>query len=152
MEPDSVSQASRRTTTTKTYNYKPLDIPGSIRLIVLEPGELHEDVHLRLDHVLLSDNPQYEALSYAWGDPSLTFKVFLGETCLKLGQSMVSPPYVAFLGNQISKTWPGCFTDSSQISLPLCVIFAMRKSSEASGLMPFVSTSKTTPRNPYKSS
>lgn len=70
------------------FKYKALESRQSIRLVIIEPGPLHKDIHLRLTHVLLSDNPEYEALSYAWGDGSQSSDVFLDEdSSLSIGNS-----------------------------------------------------------------
>lgn len=54
--------------------YKPLNVERhEIRLLHLKPSlELQEQPQYFLETVSLDDNPQFEALSYAWGDPSLT--------------------------------------------------------------------------------
>lgn len=50
------------------FSHSPL-LPGrSIRLAVLQPGKEDEPIACRLTTVLLDDNPQYESLSYVWGD------------------------------------------------------------------------------------
>jgi hypothetical protein len=66
------------------YRYKPLE-GGAIRLLNLEAG--HEDQPLRaeLQHVHFMDqadwrrrrNPFFEALSYTWGDASITEDLLL---------------------------------------------------------------------------
>jgi heterokaryon incompatibility protein (HET) len=49
----------------------------SIRLIALEPGCFDDPVRCKLEHVDLSSKPPYEALSYAWGDPTITASIEL---------------------------------------------------------------------------
>ena len=49
-----------------------------IRLFHLEPSEnFHDQAEGFLEIVSLDDNPRYEALSYAWGDPKITCAIEL---------------------------------------------------------------------------
>lgn len=48
-----------------------------IRLLSLCSGNIIEDVHCKFFTVSLEDYPQYEALSYFWGDPNNTQTVVL---------------------------------------------------------------------------
>lgn len=51
------------------YPYVALDAnPREIRLLVLLPGKFNDQVECVLKHISLSESPQYEALSYCWGD------------------------------------------------------------------------------------
>jgi hypothetical protein len=59
------------------YTYQPLDEPGSIRLLVLQPGRSKADIHCSLIHTTLTKccrdiYDHYTALSYVWGDPKHT--------------------------------------------------------------------------------
>lgn len=55
--------------TLNTYPYVALDAKSrEIRLLVLLPGQFNDHVECALRHVSLSKSPQYEALSYCWGD------------------------------------------------------------------------------------
>ncbi|KAK4663107.1 hypothetical protein QC763_600470 [Podospora pseudopauciseta] len=54
------------------YRGRPLDLDDSFRLLQLLPGHLDEPVRIRLFSAQLSAAPSYEALSYTWGDPTLT--------------------------------------------------------------------------------
>jgi hypothetical protein len=66
--------------TNPTFQYAPLSGPSDIRLVVLHPGRGDDPVRCQLKHVALDRNPQYEALSYAWGDTSKPgHSVFLEE-------------------------------------------------------------------------
>ncbi|KAH7034649.1 heterokaryon incompatibility protein-domain-containing protein [Microdochium trichocladiopsis] len=53
-----------------TYEYTSLEGPGSIRIIHLEPGRGDDTLSCTLETAALGDGVKYEALSYAWGDPS----------------------------------------------------------------------------------
>lgn len=70
------------TTPSNTYRYPPLlDFPDAIRLVVLLPAT---DKRVKIKCVLcnerLSNNPNYEALSYVWGDPHITKQIILNDT------------------------------------------------------------------------
>lgn len=54
------------------YQHKELHEAQEIRLLVLVPGKDSDEICCKLEHAILSDNPEFEALSYAWGDPSIT--------------------------------------------------------------------------------
>jgi len=45
---------------------------NEIRLMTILPGQEHEDIEVQLNVVSLDDEPQFEALSYVWGDPNIT--------------------------------------------------------------------------------
>src|SRR2546423_1242160 len=53
------------------YKYEALDTDVSIRLLQLEPEKDAEAcvVTINIIHVTLDQNPDYEALSYTWGEP-----------------------------------------------------------------------------------
>ena len=58
------------TTTSATYQYHPLQYPGQIRLLRLQPGDELASIQITIFPVLLGEKPIYEALSYTWGDPN----------------------------------------------------------------------------------
>jgi hypothetical protein len=51
-----------------SYQYEQLKEPRQIRLLSLLPGK--DQIHFNLQTVNLDDNPEYEAISYCWGDPT----------------------------------------------------------------------------------
>ncbi|KAF8853575.1 hypothetical protein BDZ45DRAFT_598307, partial [Acephala macrosclerotiorum] len=63
----------------QSYVYEPLDqANSSIRLIILQPSvDFNFDVHCDISNVSLDTEPKYEALSYTWGDTSVTETIFL---------------------------------------------------------------------------
>jgi hypothetical protein len=63
---------------TRWYNYMPLTRADSIRLVELFPGEgeFENDIHCRILHERLSNLPEYEGLSYTWGDPNDTQEIW----------------------------------------------------------------------------
>jgi hypothetical protein len=64
-----------RTGALKSTNrhYQSLVRKDEIRLLVLHPGELDDNIVFHMEHVALQTNDRrYEALSYAWGDDTAT--------------------------------------------------------------------------------
>jgi hypothetical protein len=53
--------------TKATTIYSPLSDSNEIRLLDLQPRRPGEGIKCTMRHVKLSENPQYEALSYMWG-------------------------------------------------------------------------------------
>jgi hypothetical protein len=82
---------SKRKRCAESYEYQPIEGNRSTRLLFLVPGEFDEDIYFRLVHVSLDNNPQYEALSYAWGNVSVTCDIYHeDDRRLSIGQSMRS--------------------------------------------------------------
>lgn len=52
------------------YSYKNLPSDTSFRVAELLPGNDIHPIECRLQTVEWSEDPQYEAISYAWGDPT----------------------------------------------------------------------------------
>jgi hypothetical protein len=59
----------------RSYDYKPLEHSDSIRLIDLLPGLRGTPLSCNIIEVQIADRPQYEALSYAWGDPIFSHSI-----------------------------------------------------------------------------
>jgi hypothetical protein len=51
------------------YNYTKLAYADSIRLVELQSGPRGSPLNCRIFEARKHDNPEYEALSYAWGEP-----------------------------------------------------------------------------------
>ena len=60
------------------YPYQPLG-PADIRLLNILPGGPEDQISCTLDQVSLDDGPDYDALSYVWGPPTLPMKKILLE-------------------------------------------------------------------------
>jgi hypothetical protein len=64
--------------TPNAHPYVALDSRSrEIRLLELSPNEFPSDIECHLIHVSLHDSPQYEALSYCWGNPVMTRPISL---------------------------------------------------------------------------
>jgi hypothetical protein len=72
-----------------TYVYSPLG-KGEIRLLVLEPRSDSHQVICRLEHRLLSGDPDFEALSYCWGVDSKVEQAICDGKTLKITASLFS--------------------------------------------------------------
>jgi hypothetical protein len=51
------------------YEYRPLETDHHIRLLHVYLGDGNEPLFCEIHHADLHDRPDYEALSYIWGDP-----------------------------------------------------------------------------------
>ena len=63
-----------------TYKYTPVSLDtsrGEIRLITLRPGGWEEKISCTIEMSCIHDSPIYEALSYVWGDASVTREIYL---------------------------------------------------------------------------
>lgn len=68
------------------YEYEPLTEPRQIRLLHLLPGI--DEVHFTLELINLNNNPDYEAVSYCWGDAADTRTVYCEEQPLQITVSL----------------------------------------------------------------
>jgi hypothetical protein len=77
-----------------TFHYGPLDeVRKEIRILILQPASLiQDDIHCDVFHAQISESSNYEAVSYAWGDPSVTIPIFLRgqsfQATMKLGSAL----------------------------------------------------------------
>lgn len=73
----------------KQYQYRPLESEDSIRLITVLPSFWREtELRCEICHVRLSTNPQYEALSYTWGDQTELYPIHCDGYVLKVGKNL----------------------------------------------------------------
>jgi len=54
-----------------TYVYRSLVSDSSLRVLEVLCAKQSEEISVLLHHVDWVDNPQYEAISYVWGDPTV---------------------------------------------------------------------------------
>ncbi|KAF2727801.1 HET-domain-containing protein [Polyplosphaeria fusca] len=72
-----------------TYEYSPLSPPRHIRLVTIHPGR-ELQVSCSLSHTPLDNAPRYEALSYAWGDPTCSETMLLDGELLPITSSLAA--------------------------------------------------------------
>ncbi|KAF2107811.1 heterokaryon incompatibility protein-domain-containing protein, partial [Lophiotrema nucula] len=63
------------------YEYLP---EGYIRILELLPGALEDPLRCKLVPVKLSEAPNYAAISYVWGDNSVTDVLHIGDKILRI--------------------------------------------------------------------
>jgi hypothetical protein len=81
--------AAGLTNRTVRYAYKTLE-PSSIRLISLDPGQSSDPLSCRIRHVNLSSSPNYEAISYVWGDESNKAIIFCDGVEMQITQNLAA--------------------------------------------------------------
>src|SRR2546421_3961507 len=82
------------------YSSLPVDKEAdTIRVIEIQPGYDQQPITCLVKHVRLTEPPPYEALSYSWGDPTPSFRVYCDGKHLTISKSL----YIA-LGNLRSTT------------------------------------------------
>jgi hypothetical protein len=64
--------------TASTSNYH-METTGNIRVLSLLPGSFDDPLRCRLTVKPIEENPQYDALSYMWGNPSVTRQITLDD-------------------------------------------------------------------------
>ncbi|KAF2501346.1 HET-domain-containing protein [Lophium mytilinum] len=70
------------------FTYDQLRREEKTRLLVLEAGEPEDELRCRLNHVSTLQDSQYEALSYAWGEPSTTHSIYTPEGSVLITASL----------------------------------------------------------------
>lgn len=77
---------STPTSPTRTYRYSPLKHDHDIRLLYLLPGSDEAPLSCSLRIVSLSEPPEYEAVSYTWGEPVFSASI----ACFSKGQLLIT--------------------------------------------------------------
>ena len=89
-ESNAISEAS----TISSFQHIPLDQSvDCFRLVYLQPRrkEKHDHkIRCTLSHVKFGDMPQYEALSYAWGDDTVKRTILLNEENFEVGENLAA--------------------------------------------------------------
>lgn len=67
------------------YPYRPLESPGSIRLLKILPDRVDGNIACTLEHFDQGRIPPYHALSYFWGDPQQTRLIYLRDAAHDTG-------------------------------------------------------------------
>ena len=70
------------------YKYGDVSAETTIRILTLYPGVAGTRLEGRLDFANLDDKPQYEAISYVWGDPTRCDEIMIDGKALGLTQSI----------------------------------------------------------------
>ncbi|EGX95390.1 ankyrin repeat and SAM domain containing protein 6 [Cordyceps militaris CM01] len=70
------------------YEYSSLQHATSFRVATLLPGRGDEPIRCTLEEVQWSDERQYEAISYAWGDPSMKVPILVHNGTLKVTRNL----------------------------------------------------------------
>jgi hypothetical protein len=73
--------------TVTPFQYRPLEV-DSIRVIHLQPRRDGQKIECTLSHVAYRDRPQYNALSYAWGDETPKRIIFLDGIEFEVGENL----------------------------------------------------------------
>lgn len=86
--------------------YNPVDsLQGEIRLLMIDSIEDGEPIKCHLVHAALMDLPRFTALSYVWGDPSVTEDIILG------GEAKAVTTNLAAALRYAGKHWRNTFSD-----------------------------------------
>jgi hypothetical protein len=73
------------------FPYKPLgDGLSMIRLITIQPADFDEPLHCSLHYAKLDADPNYEALSYVWGDATKTLPITLDGLAIEITLNLES--------------------------------------------------------------
>jgi hypothetical protein len=70
-----------------TYQYQPLESDNSIRLLVIHPGT-EEPLKCHLEHHKLQHLPDFEALSYVWGNSEYICPIICEDQSIQLTKSL----------------------------------------------------------------
>ena len=74
-----------------TKRYSPLDVSRpSTRLLELLPGPFDSEIECKLHNASLDEHPQYEAVSYCWGEPPKDKVIRLADRLVSLGDNLFS--------------------------------------------------------------
>ncbi|KAH6865642.1 heterokaryon incompatibility protein-domain-containing protein [Alternaria rosae] len=59
-----------------------------IRLLHVHPGAWNDDIACHLETVSLNDNPKFHAISYVWGDPTVTLPIRIDGESLEITRNL----------------------------------------------------------------
>jgi hypothetical protein len=72
----------------KFYQYSPLPSEKFIRLLEVYPGRVSDNIDCTLHQTELENAPKYEAISYAWGDPTNKVNVLCDGKIITVTQNL----------------------------------------------------------------
>jgi Heterokaryon incompatibility protein (HET) len=88
--------------------YRPLDkATREIRLLTILPGDNNSTLACSLKYVSLNDHPRYAALSYTWGDPSITQEILVN------GQTFAATVNLVAALHHVPQLWRDKFPEDS---------------------------------------
>lgn len=92
---------------TESYQYDPLSEPDEIRCLVLESGtgDADEPLVCSLRHHRLADNPDFEAISYTWGNSQKTHTISCNGRRLSITMNLHTCLLQTRLRNQQRVLW-----------------------------------------------
>ena len=70
------------------FQYSPLDASTHIRVLEVLPGNPNSEIRFRLREKGLGDGDIYYALSYAWGPPMFTHKIYSAEGFIQVTENL----------------------------------------------------------------
>ena len=70
------------------YQYNPLPSEKFIRLLELHPGPANDEIDCTLRQIELENAPEYEAISYAWGDPAIKVDILCDGKIIRVTQNL----------------------------------------------------------------
>jgi hypothetical protein len=70
------------------YQYTSLPSENYMRVLELHPGQADSIIDCTLHQVELNNAPKYEAISYAWGDPTKTINVLCNGKLITVTQNL----------------------------------------------------------------
>lgn len=70
------------------YRYSNLTAPDEIRILFLSSGSGSEPLKCQLKHASLSDDPRYDAISYAWGNPNKPKEIICEDRSIPITESL----------------------------------------------------------------
>jgi Heterokaryon incompatibility protein (HET) len=70
------------------YQYEDIHTQGSFRVLELLPGKDNEPISFLLLKVDWTDPPEYEAVSYTWGDPNAKVTIICHGKKLEVGRNI----------------------------------------------------------------
>jgi hypothetical protein len=87
-----------------TYQYQPLESANSLRLLVIHPG-IEEPLKCHLEHHKLQHLPDFEALSYVWGNSEYICPVICEDQSILLTRSLYNFLVRIRLPEQVRIVW-----------------------------------------------
>ncbi|KAM7196347.1 Heterokaryon incompatibility protein (HET) domain containing protein [Rhypophila sp. PSN 637] len=88
-----------------SYIYEGLPEAGQIRLLKLQPGTDDSPIHFTLVTANLHENPEYEAISYCWGDPSNPKTVYCDGKTIQVTRSLYTALRRLRKSDQVCTLW-----------------------------------------------